>query len=337
MNLTVAELARQLGGDVAGDANATLTGFASADAAKAGEVTFAENEKFLAAAEAGAAVAVIVPKTFSSTKKTLIRVENTRVAFAKAVAVFFPEPALAPGIHATVVVAKSAQIDPSAHIGPHCVIGERVKIGANTILLARNFVGDDSSIASDTRIFPNVTLYPRTQVGARVRIHAGTVIGADGFGYVQDGATHLKVPQIGHVIIEDDVEIGANACIDRGALGATKIGRGTKIDNLVQVAHNVQTGEHCLLISQSGISGSTKLGNHVILAGQAGLAGHLKVGDGAQVGAQAGVMQDIGPGEKVLGAPGQDPRDFMRQAAALRRLPDLLKKVAALERKLNGE
>jgi UDP-3-O-[3-hydroxymyristoyl] glucosamine N-acyltransferase len=337
MNLTVAELARRLNGDVTGEDNATLTGFASADAAKAGDVTFAENEKFLAAAEAGAATAIIVPKTFSSSKKTLIRVENTRVAFAKAVAIFFPEPVLAPGIHATAVVAKSAQIDPSAHIGPHCVIGERVKIGANCVLVARNFVGDDSSIAGDTRIFPNATLYPRTQVGARVRIHAGTVIGADGFGYVQDGATHLKVPQIGHVIIEDDVEIGANVCIDRGALGATKIGRGTKIDNLVQVAHNVQTGEHCLLIGQSGISGSTKLGNYVILAGQAGLGGHLKVGDAAQIGAQAGVMQDVAPGEKVLGAPAQNARDFMRQAAALRRLPELVKKVAALERKLNGE
>ena len=337
MNLTVAELSRRLGGEVTGDANATLTGFASADAAQAGEVTFAENEKFLAAAEAGAAAAVIVPKSFSSTKKTLIRVENTRVAFAKAVAVFFPEPVLAPGIHSTAVIAKSAQIDPSAHIGPHCVIGERVKIGANCVLLAQNFVGDDSTIGGDTRIFPNVTLYPRTQVGARVRIHAGTVIGADGFGYVQDGAVHLKVPQIGLVVIEDDVEIGANVCIDRGALGATKIGRGTKIDNLVQIAHNVQTGEQCLLIGQSGISGSTKIGNHVVLAGQAGLAGHLKVGDGAQIGAQAGVMQDLGAGEKALGAPAQDPREFMRQIAALRRLPDLLKKVAALERKLNGE
>ena len=337
MNLTVAELARQLGGDVAGDANATLSGFAPADTAKAGEATFAENEKFLAVAEASAAAVVIVPKNFSSAKKTLIRVDNTRVAFAKAVAIFFPEPALAAGIHPTVVVAKSAQIDPTAHIGPHCVVGERVKIGANSALFARNFVGDDSTIGADTKIFANVTLYPRTQIGARVRIHAGAVIGADGFGYVQDGATHLKVPQIGHVIIEDDVEIGANTCIDRGALGATKIGRGTKIDNLVQVAHNVQTGEHCLLISQSGISGSTKLGNHVILAGQAGLAGHLKIGDGAQVGAQAGVMQDLEAGQKVLGAPAQDPRDFMRQAAALRRLPDLLKKIAAWEKKLTGE
>jgi UDP-3-O-[3-hydroxymyristoyl] glucosamine N-acyltransferase len=337
MKLTVAELANQLAGETLGDASAVLAGFAPAEASKPGDVTFAENEKYLAAAESSAATAVIVPKKFSSAKKILIRVENPRVAFAKAVAIFFPEPKLPAGIHATAVIAKSAQVDAAAHIGPNCVVGENVKIGAGCELLANVFIGDGSAVGEQTKIFPNVSLYPRTQVGRRVRIHSGAVIGADGFGYVFDAGFHRKVPQIGQVVIADDVEIGANACIDRGALGPTQIGRGTKIDNLVQVAHNVQTGEHCLLIAQAGISGSTKLGNYVVLAGQAGLAGHLHVGDGAQIGAQAGVMQNVNAGEKIIGTPAQDGKDFMRQAAALRRLPELLKKIAAWERKFGGE
>ena len=313
INLTVAELSRRLGGEVTGDANATLTGFASADAAQAGAVTFAENEKFLAAAEAGAATAVIVPKSFSSTKKTLIRVENTRVAFAKAVAVFFPEPVLAAGIHSTAVIAKSAQIDPSAHIGPHCVIGERVKIGANCVLLAQNFVGDDSTIGGGTRIFPNVTLYPRTQVGARVRIHAGTVIGSDGYGYVFDEGRHRKVLQVGNVVLGDDVEIGSNTSIDRAALGSTVIGAGTKIDNLVHVAHNVVMGRHCLVMGQSGFAGSTHLGDYVVIASQSGIGGHLKLGNQAMVGAKSGVLRDIPDGGKVLGYPASPDREAKRQ------------------------
>jgi UDP-3-O-[3-hydroxymyristoyl] glucosamine N-acyltransferase len=337
MNLSVADLAAQLDGEVLGGSSAQLVSFAPADQAGPGHVTFAENEQYLAAAEAGNATAVITPKNFSSTKKILIRVDNPRVAFAKAVAIFFPEPKLPAGVHPSAVVAKSAQVAATAHIGPLCTVGERVKIGAGVELLAGVHIGDDSVIGDATKIFPNVSIYARTQVGKRVRIHSGAVIGADGYGYVFDAGIHRKVPQIGHVVIADDVEIGANACIDRGALGATSIGRGTKIDNLVQVAHNVQTGEHCLLISQCGISGSTKLGNYVILAGQAGLAGHITVGDGAQIGAQAGVMSSLEPGVKVIGAPAQNGRDFMREVAALRKLPELLKKVSALEKKIAGE
>jgi len=290
MTLTTAEIAQQLGGKVLGDPNARLTGFASADQARPGDLTFAETVEYFAAAEASAATAVIAGQEFTSASKVVIRVANPRVAFAKAVAIFFPEPEFTPGIHPTAVVAKSAQIDASVHIGPHCTIGERVTIGAQAVLLAGDHVGDDSVIGDDSRLFPNVTLYPRTQIGKRVRIHSGAVIGADGFGYVFDSGFHRKVPQIGHVVIGDDVEIGANSCVDRGALGATVIGRGTKIDNLVQVAHNVQTGEHCLLIAQVGISGSTKLGNYVVLAGQAGIGGHLKIGNQATVGATGPMM-----------------------------------------------
>ncbi len=337
MNLTAAELAKQIGGEVQGDASAVLTGFAPAEQAGAGHVTFAADDKYFAAAESSAATAVICDQKAVSDKKILIRVANPRVAFAKAVAIFYPEPRLPAGIHPTAVIAKSAQVDATAHIGPHCTIGENVKIGAGCELLASVYVGDDSIVGDDTKIFPNVTLYSRTQIGKRVRIHSSTVIGADGFGYVFDSGFHRKVPQIGYVVLGDDVEIGANSCVDRGALGATIIGKGTKMDNQVQVAHNVQTGEHCLLIAQVGISGSTKLGNYVVIAGQAGVGGHLKIGNQVTVGATAAVMTDIPDGAKYIGIPAQPDRDFKRQVLALQRLPDLLKKVAAWEKKLSGE
>ncbi len=334
MPFTTAEIAKLLAGEVLGDVNATLTGFAAADAAKPGDLTFAENEEFFAAAENSLATAVIADARFTSTMKIVIRVAQPRLAFAKAIAVFFPEPKLPAGIHSTAVVAKSAQVDPSAYIGPHCVVGERVKLGANVVLQSGNSVGDDAVLGDDVNLFPNVTIYPRTQIGKRVRIHAGAVIGSDGFGYVLDGGIHRKVLQIGNVVIGDDVEIGANVTVDRGALGSTVIGKGTKIDNLVQVAHNVQIGEHCIIISQVGIAGSTKIGNYVILAGQAGLAGHLKIGNQAIVAAQAGVMLDIPDGGKWLGSPAQPDKEFKRQVVALRRLPDLLKKISAWEKKL---
>ena len=334
MPFTTAEIAKLLAGEVLGDVNATLTGFAAADAAKPGDLTFAENEEFFAAAENSLATAVIADARFTSTMKIVIRVAQPRLAFAKAIAVFFPEPKLPAGIHSTAVVAKSAQVDPSAYIGPHCVVGERVKLGANVVLQSGNSVGDDAVLGDDVNLFPNVTIYPRTQIGKRVRIHAGAVIGSDGFGYVLDGGIHRKVLQIGNVVIGDDVELGANVTVDRGALGSTVIGKGTKIDNLVQVAHNVQIGEHCIIISQVGIAGSTKIGNYVILAGQAGLAGHLKIGNQAIVAAQAGVMLDIPDGGKWLGSPAQPDKEFKRQVVALRRLPDLLKKISAWEKKL---
>ena len=330
---TVSEIAEQLQGEVVGDGNAILNSFAPANRAKPGDLTFAENENFFARAEDSAATAVIADQRFSSTKKILIRVPNARIAFAKALALFFPEPAKPPGIHPLAVVAASASVDPTAHIGPHCTVGERVKIGARCILQAGNFVGDDSTLADDVNLFPNVTLYPRTEIGKRVRIHAGTTIGSDGYGYVLDGGFHRKVPQIGNVILGDDVEIGANVTIDRGALGSTVIGKGTKIDNLVQIAHNVEIGEHCLVIAQVGIAGSTKLGHYVVLAGQVGVGGHLKIGNQVTVGAKAGVMTDIPDHGKWLGAPAQPDKQFKRQIIAIQRLPDLLKRLAEFERK----
>ena len=259
---------------------------------------------FFARADQSAATAIITDQGLSSSKKTLIRVPNARIAFAKALTLFFPERTYTAGIHPTAVVAASAQVDPTVHIGPHCVVGERVKIGAKSVLQAGNFVGDDSKLGEGANLFPNVTLYPRTEIGARVRIHAGTVVGSDGFGYVLEKGVHLKVPQIGNVIIGDDVEIGANVTIDRGALGPTIIGKGTKIDNLVQIAHNVEIGEGSIVIAQVGISGSTKLGKYVILAGQVGLAGHLKIGNQVTVAAQVRRDDRYSGRRQMAGHPG---------------------------------
>lgn len=337
MRFTAAEIAKYLQGEVVGDSSVALTGFAPAERAQSGDLTFAENPEYFTRAEQSAAAAIIVDGKAVSSRKVLIRVANPRAAFAKALALFFPEPVFSGGIHAAAVVASSAQIDPTAHIGPHCVIGENVRVGVRAILQGGNHVGADCVIGEETNLFPNVVLYSRVEIGRRVRIHSGSVIGADGFGYVQDGGVHRKVPQIGNVIIHDDVEIGANTTIDRGALGPTVIGKGTKIDNLVQIAHNVVIGENCLVIAQTGISGSTKLGNYVTLAGQAGLADHVKIGDRVMVAAQSGVMHDIPDGEKWFGTPAQPDRQTKRQIIALQQLPELLRRVSQLEKKLAKE
>jgi UDP-3-O-[3-hydroxymyristoyl] glucosamine N-acyltransferase len=331
MTFTAADIAKQLEGEVHGDGSIPLTGFAPATAAKAGDLTFAENETFFFKAEQSAASAILIDGPFKSEKKVVIRVPNARIAFARVLPLFFPEQTFAGGIHLSAIVAASAQVDASAHIGPHCVIGEQVKIGPKVILRGGNHIGNGCVIAAESQLFPNVVLYNQTQIGQRVRIHAGAVLGSDGFGYVFDGGIHRKVPQVGQVIIQDDVEIGANVTIDRGALGPTVVGKGTKIDNLVQIAHNVTIGENSLVIAQVGIAGSTKIGKNVTLAGQVGIAGHLKIGDQAIVAAQSGVMHDIPEKGKWLGAPAQPDRQAKRQMIAIQQLPELIRRVRELE------
>lgn len=335
MPFTAARIAQETGGEVIGNPDIVLNNFAPADHAKPGDLTFAENADYFGRAEQSGASAIIVDSAFTSSK-VLIRVPNARVAFAKILSLFFPEPSLPPGIHPSAVVSGTAVVDPTAHVGPGCVVGERARIGARTVLHGGNHVGADCVLGEDVHLFPNVVLYARTEVGHRVRIHAGSVIGSDGFGYVQDGGTHRKVPQIGNVVIQDDVEIGANVTIDRGALGPTVIGKGTKIDNLVQIAHNVVLGEICLVIAQVGIAGSTRVGNASIFAGQVGVAGHLRIGSGVSVAAQSGVMNNIPDGEKWLGSPAQRDWDAKRQMIALQRLPDLLRRVQDLEKRLKN-
>ena len=323
---TTAEIAKELDGEVIGDGSLPLTGFAPATTARAGDLTFAENETFFLKAEQSAASAILIDGPFSSAGKALIRVPNVRIAFARVLPLFFPERAFAPGIHPSTVV------DPSAYVGPHCVIGEKVKIGPGVVLQGGNHIGSKAVLGADTRLFPNVVIYGHTQIGQRVRIHAGAVIGADGFGYVFDAGQHRKVLQVGQVIVQDDVEIGANVTIDRGALGPTIIGKGTKIDNLVQIAHNVSVGEHCLVVAQVGVAGSTKIGHYTTLAGQVGIAGHLKIGNKVTIAAQSGVMHDVPDGGKWMGAPAQPDRQAKRQMIALHHLPELMRRVNELEK-----
>ena len=335
MHFTAAEIAEHLQGEVIGDGSTPLHGFAAADSCQAGDLTFAENQTYFARAEQSSASAILVNGYFASSKKVLIRVANARIAFAKGMALFFPQRQPPPGVHPSSLVANTAQIDPSAHIGPFCVIEERVRIGARAVLAGGNHLGPDCRLGEGAHLFSHVILYANTQIGQRVCIHAGTVVGSDGFGYVFDQEFHRKVPQVGNVIIHDDVEIGANVTIDRGALGSTVIGTGSKIDNLVQIGHNVVIGEHCMVVAQVGIAGSTRLGNHVTLAGQVGIAGHLQIGHRATVTAQSGVMNHIPEGEKWLGSPAQPNRQMKRVLIALQRLPQLLRRVNHLEKQLN--
>ena len=333
---TVAYLAEQIGGEVIGDGMVTISGIAPAASARAGDLTFAEKDSYLAAAEASHASAILVPAGFQSATKVLIRVKDARVAIAKVLPLFFPPEAHAAGIHSSAVVDPTAIIDATATVGPHCIISAGVRIGAQSVLMGGNHVGRDTQIGEDVCLHPNVVLYAKTQVGNRVNIHAGTTIGSDGYGYVFDQGRHRKMMQVGNVVIHDDVEIGSNTSIDRGALGSTVIGQGTKIDNLVHVAHNVVMGRHCLIMGQVGFAGSTQLSDYVVIASQSGIAGHLKLGTQATIGAKSGVMRDIPAGETVLGYPAAPDKQAKRQWIAMAQLPDALRRLKALEKRING-
>jgi len=334
MTFTAAHLAEQLKGEVVGDGAVLLTGFASAERACPGDLTFAEKETYFAAAEASAASAILVAGPFRSATKVIIRVPDARIAAARVLPLFFPPDEYPSGIHPSAVIASSARIDATAHVGPGCVIGAGVTVGARSALLGGNHVGCDCRIGDDVRLFPNVVLYARTQIGHRVAIHAGTVIGSDGYGYVFDQGRHVKMLQIGNVVIHDDVEIGANAAIDRGALGSTVVGAGTKIDNLVHVAHNVVFGRHCLIMGQCGFAGSTQLGDYCVIASQSGVGGHLKLGRQVTVGGKSGVMRDVADKETVLGYPAVPDQQAKRQWIGVRKLPEIIAKLRELEKQL---
>ena len=334
MNYTASEIAERIEGEVVGDGNVELGGFAKADAAKPGDLTFAENEKFFRLAEQSQASAILATGEFTSKVKTVIRVKDARVAFARVLPLLFPEKQFDAGIHPSAVIAESAQVAESAHIGPNCVIGENAIIGDQTVLEANCIVGDDSALGQAVRLFPNVSVYSQCRIGDRVRIHSGSVVGSDGYGYVFDEDHHRKIPQLGGVVIGDDVEIGANVTIDRGALGNTEIGAGTKIDNLVQIGHNVVIGKHCLIVAQTGIGGSTQVGEFSTLAGQVGVIGHIKIGPKAIIASKSAVMSSLEGGKQYMGIPAIPDIQAKRQIVAVRQLPELLKRVRELEQLL---
>jgi UDP-3-O-[3-hydroxymyristoyl] glucosamine N-acyltransferase len=327
-------LAERVGCRLEGDEAIEIRGVRGLEDAGPEDLTFVTGERHLARLRESRAAAVIVADGLPSPGRPTLRTPNPYLALARALAVFHPAPVAQPGIHPTAVVSADARVDPQASIGPLCVLQAGVEIGAGTALEAQVFVGTDARIGCGCRIFPQVTLREGTWLGDRVTIHSGAVIGADGFGFARDGARYVKIPQVGRVVIEDDVEIGANAAIDRATLGETRIGRGAKLDNLVQIGHNVQIGQDTVIVAQVGVSGSTRIGSRVTLAGQVGVVDHVSIGDDVIVGAQAGVSKDIPTGSIVLGSPAVPHRDFKRQLAATARLPELAKLVRALETRL---
>jgi UDP-3-O-[3-hydroxymyristoyl] glucosamine N-acyltransferase len=331
---TVEELAALVDGFVEGDGNVLIRGIANIEDARAGDVTFAENAKLLDTAARSDASAVIAPQNGPWIAKPLIRVKNPRFAFAQVLRIFAPEPKIFKGIHQTAVIGENPQFGDNVSIHANAVVGDGAKIGKNSVIYPFTYVGDNVTIGDNCVIYPHVTLHDNTEVGNGVVIHSGTVLGTDGFGYMFIDDRHYKIPQIGRVIIEDDVEIGANVTIDKARTGSTTIGRGSKIDNLVHIAHNCTIGRNCVIVAQVGVSGSVTIGNGVILAGQAGIKDHVTIGDGVIVGAKSGVIGDLAPGSFVSGRYGRPHQSEMRKMVEMERLPGLQKRLKALEKRL---
>ncbi len=324
------EVARLLQASIAGDAGVELAGIAPLDRAEGRDLSFLSNPKYREAARKSRAGAILVASPEGLEGRTLLIHANPYAALARAVELFHPPKAFPPGVHPTAVIGAGCRLDPSCHIGPRVVLGRGSAVGAFSILEAGVIVGDQCEIGDGCHIYPNAVLYDGTEIQDQVVLHAGCVIGADGFGYAQEGGRHVKVPQVGRVVVESDVEIGANTTVDRGALEETRIGAGTKIDNLVQIGHNVQIGPGCILVAQSGISGSTRLGANVVIAGQSGAVGHIKIGDRAKVGAKSAVTKDVAPDGFVTGHPAQDHHLWLKERALAGRLEQMANRLRAL-------
>ena len=335
MDLTVQELAALVGGQFVSSADpaAKITGAAAIAEAEAGDITFFGNAKYLASLKGCRATVALVPADFSEDIPPIaVRVANPSLAFAQVLEKLAPPPVVfAPGVHPSAVVAADTDIGADVSIQPHAVIEPGAKIGARTVIGAGSYVGHEARIGADCQLAARVTVGARCVVGDRVILHSGVVLGSDGFGFEFAGGSHVKIPQTGIVQIDDDVEIGANTTVDRARFGRTWIGAGTKIDNLVQIAHNVVIGKHCILCAQVGVSGSTRLGNYVVLGGQVGTVGHIEIGDAAQVAAQSGVSKNVPQKQVVFGTPAQPIREAKEQLARIGRLEKLYERVRRLE------
>ncbi len=326
-------LARSLGCELEGDGEVEITAAASIEDAGAGAITFAVNARRAAELSASAAAAAILPPGAPSHGKPALRTMLPHLAFARALTILHPPAKPAPGIHPTALIDPSALVDPSASVAPYVVVEAGVVIGARTQVRAFALVAEGVRVGEDCVIGSHVVLRARALVGSRVILHDGVVVGADGFGYTPgEGGLPEKIPQVGTVVIEDDVEIGALSTVDRATTGATRIGRGVKIDNLVMVAHNCDVGDYSIIASQSGLSGSTKLGRGVLMGGQSGAAGHQSIGDGARIASRGAVAGDVAPGVTVAGAPAFPIARWRRAMIALERLPELIHRVRRLER-----
>lgn len=331
MSVRLAELAEAVKGELRGDGDRPIEGVATLESAGATDLSFLSNQKYKKLALGSGAGAILVAPGVELPGKDLLVVPDPYLALAQVLGRLHPVVPPEPGIHATAVIEDSAEIADSASVGAFTVVGRGSKVADQAVLHPAVIVGRDCEVGRDSVIHSHAVLYAGTILKERVVLHAGVVLGSDGFGYATHEGVHHKIPQIGRVVVESDVEIGANTTIDRAALDETRIGRGTKIDNLVQVGHNVRTGEGCLLVSQVGISGSTRLGSHVVMAGRSGAAGHLEIGDGATVAATSVVFRSVAAGEAVAGTPARDARGWRRQQAVAARLTDLRSRLRKLE------
>ena len=335
--MKLSEVVEKVGGKLAGDGGINIVGVAGITEAEQGEISFIANPRYASEASVTKASAVIVSEDWSADcPAALIRTRNPDEAFAKVAMLFYTAPARpAAGVHPSAVVAADAEIGSNVSIGALCVIEAGAKIGDGTVICPQCYIGRKAVLGKDCWLYPQVSLREEVKIGNRTIVHNGTVIGSDGFGYSVDGnGVRTKIPQIGIVEIGDDVEIGANVAIDRARFGKTRIGNGVKIDNLVQIAHNVVIGDHVVVIAQVALAGSVHIGDKVIIAGQAGVAGHLHVGAGAVIGAKAAVTKDVEPGEYVIGVPAMPAAKFKRTQAGIMLLPKLKVRVTELAERI---
>lgn len=323
-----------VGGELVGSPQATVTSLAGFEDAGPNDLTFVTGDRMLKASGLTAAGALLAHRRLAEITNPQIIVTNPTLAFAQVAQAFFCPISPPRGIAATVVRGVETQVGPDVSIWSGVTLGDRVTIGARVTLYPGVFVGNDTTIGEDTLLYPNVVVREGCTIGARVIIHSGTVVGSDGFGYVQDRGQHVKIPQLGGVTIEDDVELGANVTVDRATLGQTVIKQGTKVDNLVQIAHNVTIGAHSILVAQVGIAGSTRVGHHVMIGGQAGLADHIVIGDQVMIAARAGVNRSLEPNQIVSGAPVMAHEIWVKAQAVIPRLPELRQAVRTLEERM---
>lgn len=330
----LSELASWVGGHVDGDPDRRIRGVATLDEAGPDDLSFLTNLRYRQALESSRAGAVLVGPGVSIEARDLVVAPDPYLALAEILDRIHPESRPAAAVSPDARIASGAVLGGDAAIGPFAVVGSGARLGDRVVVGAGAVIGEGSTIGDDTVLMPRVVLYPGTRVGARCLIHAGVVLGGDGFGFASAAGTHRKVPQLGRVVIEDDVEIGANSTVDRGTLGETRIGHGTKIDNLVMVAHGAAIGPHGLLAAQAGVAGSTRIGSHVTIAGQSGVAGHLRLGDRVVVAAKTAVFSDVPDGSFVAGIPAIDHRAWKRSLAIAKMLPELRTRLRALEERL---
>lgn len=340
-DLTIAGLAERLDAELVGEGTRTVSGVAPIESAGAEEVSFLARRKYLQYLPSTRAAAVIVGRDLGELEPpqdvALLWVDDAHLALADTLSLLYPPDEPESGIAPSAILGPGVELGKGISIGHGSVIGAGVKLGDRVRIGALCSVGDRCQIGSDSELRTQVTLYPDTVLGQRCIVHSGARIGVDGYGYAFAEGGHRKIPQVGRCVIEDDVEIGANTCIDRGSVGETRVGAGTKIDNLVHIAHNVRIGRNCIIVAQVGIAGSTQIGNGVALAGQVGIIGHLSIGDGARVAAQAGVSQDIPPGETWFGHPARPHARVMRANAVFLKLPELVQRVRRIEKQLGSE